>query len=110
MSLWMRQIGGVLRLELKKTFLSKRGWWVYFLALGPVALTMLHWLIEVSRRSGRHSLGEDSLVFAGLFHFYYLRLGIFFACVGLFSNLFRGWMLERTLPYYYLTRRRPTLL
>ena len=26
--LWMRQIGGVLRLELKKTFLSRRGWWI----------------------------------------------------------------------------------
>ena len=34
---WLRQIGGVLRLELKKAFLSKRGWWIYLLALGPVA-------------------------------------------------------------------------
>jgi ABC-type transport system involved in multi-copper enzyme maturation permease subunit len=110
MSLWMRQIGGVLRLELKKTFLSRRGWWVYFLALGPVALTMLHWLIEISRHNGRHSIGEDSLVFAGLFHFYYLRLGIFFGCVGIFSNLFRGEMLEKTLHYYYLTPLRRELL
>ena len=28
-----RQIGGVMRLELKKTFLSRRGWWIYLLAL-----------------------------------------------------------------------------
>ena len=69
MSLWMRQIGGVLRLELKKTFLSRRGWWVYFLALGPVVLTLIYWLIEISRRSGRHSIGEDILVLAGLFYF-----------------------------------------
>ncbi len=82
----MRQIGGVLRLELKKTFLSRRGWWVYFLALGPVALTTIHWLIEITRHTGRHSIGQDQLVFAGLFHFYYLRLGIFFGCVGIFSN------------------------
>ena len=104
MNLWMRQIGGVLRLEMKKTFLSRRGWWVYFLALGPVLLTLLHWLLEISRRnSGHHSIGEDSLVFAGLFHFYYLRLGIFFGCVGIFSNLFRGEMLEKTLHYYYMS-------
>ena len=69
MNLWMRQIGSVLRLEMKKTFLSKRGWWVYFLAAGPVGLTLIHWLIEISQGSGHHTLGEDSLVFAGLFHF-----------------------------------------
>ena len=110
MNLWMRQIGSVLRLEMKKTFLSRRGWWVYFLAAGPVVLTLLHWLIGSSRGAGRHTLGEDSLVFAGLFHFYYLRLGIFFGCVGIFSNLFRGEMLEKTLHYYYLTPLRRELL
>src|SRR5947199_1795513 len=71
---------------------------------------MLHWLIETGRHSNRHSIGEDSLVFAGLFHFYFLRLGIFFGCVGIFSNLFRGEMLEKTLHYYYLTPLRRELL
>jgi hypothetical protein len=108
--IWPRQIAGVLRLELKKTFLSRRGWWVYLLALGPVALTLLHWLLEMGRHSNRHSIGEDSLVFAGLFHFYFLRLGIFFGCVGIFSNLFRGEMLEKTLHYYYLTPMRREFL
>ena len=87
---WIRQIGGVLRLELKKTFLAKRGWWIYLLALGPVFLTLIHWLFESRRTGGRHSLGEDSMVFAGLFVFYYLRAGIFFGCMGIFSNLFRA--------------------
>ncbi len=105
-SLWMRQIGGVLRLELKKTFLSKRGWWIYFLALGPVLLTLVHWLFEAQRHGGRHSMGEDSLVFAALFMFYYLRAGIFFGCMGIFANLFRGEMLEKTLHYYFLTPMR----
>jgi ABC-type transport system involved in multi-copper enzyme maturation permease subunit len=108
--LWMRQIGGVLRLEMKKTFLSRRGWWVYFLALGPVLVTSLHWLVEAQRHSSRHSLGEDSVVFAAIFHFYYLRLGIFFGCMGIFSNLFRGEMLEKTLHYYFLTPIRRDLL
>src|SRR5690349_7557660 len=109
-SLWMRQIGGVLRMELKKTFLSKRGWWIYLLALGPVALTMIHLLVEQNRRGGRHSLGEDSLVFAAIFMFYYLRAGIFFGCMGIFSNLFRGEMLEKTLHYYFLTPMRREIL
>ena len=108
---WVRQIGGVLRLELKKTFLSKRGWWIYFLALGPVFLVMLHWLLESRvRGSNRHSMGEDSIVFAGLFLFYYLRAGIFFGCMGIFSNLFRAEMLEKTLHYYFMTPMRRELL
>lgn len=108
--LWMRQVAAVLRLEMKKTFFSKRGWWIYLLALGPVGLTLLHWLLEMRQQAGRHSLGQDSLVFAAIFHFYYLRLGIFFGCMGIFSNLFRGEMLEKTLHYYYLTPLRRELL
>ncbi len=109
-SSWTRQIGGVLRLELKKSFLSKRGWWIYFLALGPVALTLMHWLFELRRSSTRHSIGEDSLIFAGIFLFYYLRAGIFFGCMGIFSNLFRGEVLEKTLHYYFLTPMRREML
>lgn len=109
--MWLSQIGGVLRLELKKTFLSRRGWWIYFLALGPFALILLHWLIESrSGRGNRHTMGEDSLIFAFLFLFYYLRAGIFFGCMGIFSNLFRGEMLEKTLHYYFLTPMRRELL
>src|ERR1043166_2317237 len=114
---WVRQIIGVLRLELKKTFLSKRGWWIYLLALGPVALTLIHWLVFASpgkliesRRPVSHRPGEDSLVFAALFMFYYLRAGIFFGCMGIFSNLFRGEMLEKTLHYYFLTPMRREML
>jgi ABC-type transport system involved in multi-copper enzyme maturation permease subunit len=104
--LWMRQIGGVLRLELKKTVLSKRGWWIYLLALGPVVVVVIHGMVESRFHNTRHSLGEDSLVFAGMFMFYYLRAGIFFGCMGIFANLFRGEMLEKTLHYYFLTPLR----
>src|ERR1041385_4788554 len=108
--LWMRQIGGVLRLEWKKTFLSKRGWWIYLLALGPVAVGALHWLVESRRSSSNHQPGEDAVVFAGIFMFYYLRAGIFFGCMGVFANLFRGEMLEKTLHYYFLTPLRREVL
>lgn len=105
---WMRQIGGVLRLELKKTFLSKRAWWIYLLALGPLVVVLIHWMVESRTHSnrGHHSLGEDSLVFSAMFMFYYLRAGIFFGCMGIFANLFRGEMLEKTLHYYFLTPLR----
>ena len=58
-ALWARQLGGVFRLEWKKTFLSRRGWWIYCLArIAPVALTLLHWMFESrSSRGNRHELG-----------------------------------------------------
>ena len=109
--LWLRQIGAVLRLELKKTFFSRRGWWIYCLAIGPVAITMLHWLFELRQGADHHhTLGEDSMIFAALFLFFYLRATIFFGCMGIFSNLFRGEMLEKTLHYYFLTPMRRELL
>ncbi len=108
-SLVLRQLGGVLRLELKRTAFSKRGWWIYCLAAGPVFIAIMHWLIQ-SRFIRHHSIGEDSIIFAGLFQFFFLRGSIFFGCMGLFSNLFRGEMLEKTLHYYLLTPLRRELL
>src|SRR5215472_7287599 len=35
------------------------------------------------------TVGEDTVVFAGVFQFFYLRLAIFFGCLGIFMNLFR---------------------
>jgi len=109
-ALWMRQIRAVLRLEWRKTFFSKRGWWIYVLALGPVAITALHWLFEMGRSSSGHSLGDDSIGYAAMFQFFYLRGAIFFGCMGIFSSLFRGEMLEKTLHYYYLTPLRREML
>ncbi|HWB84948.1 MAG TPA: ABC transporter permease [Bryobacteraceae bacterium] len=109
-SIWLRQLGGVFRLELKKTFLSKRAWWIYLLALGPAGITTLHWFLEMTHPMGRHSLGDDVTAFAALFQIYYLHLGIFFGAMGVFSNLFRGEMLEKTLHYYFLTPMRRELL
>jgi ABC-type Na+ efflux pump permease subunit len=72
----------------------------------------MHWLIAAPNnpRLGRHSLGEDSVVFAAMFQFFFLRGAIFFGCMGLFSNLFRAEMLEKTLHYYYLTPLRREML
>lgn len=107
---WVRQLTGVIGLEWKKTFLSRRGWWVYLLALAPVGLTLMHSLVRGSARFHGHSLFQDTQIFAGMFEVYFLHLGIFFGCMGIFSNLFRGEMLEKTLHYYYLTPMRRELL
>jgi ABC-type transport system involved in multi-copper enzyme maturation permease subunit len=183
------QVLAVVQLEMRKTFFSRRGLWVYLLAFAPAALFLAHSLYaprsqarlareagtrraplqelrsieigltqtEVLQRLGepyfkrfgrlrsqgvpgdalfrytdgfsefgflfangklRHitrmngdSIDQSSLVFATVFQFFYLRLAIFFGCVGIFMNLFRGEMLDKSLHFYLLTPiRREALL
>jgi len=99
----LSQIGAVIRLELKKTFFSRRGWWVYLLALAPVGLTLLHSASADRFRFRGHNAAQDTKMYAAMFQTYFLHLGIFFGCVGIFTNLFRAEMLEKTLHYYFLT-------
>ena len=194
MNLWSRQIVTIARLEMSKAFFSKRGLWVYLLALFPAVIFLGHgldvkwkkqrWseritdraLMETAhvgdsasdvrmrlgpalvdrdsvrrRRQGRDgdieepeerqrylmyfdgqkkydlhfvndqlkdkgeyalaTLEEDSKVFAGVFQYFYLRLAIFFGCLGIFTNLFRGEMVDKTLHFWFLAPvRREVLL
>ncbi|UCD49043.1 MAG: ABC transporter permease subunit [Phycisphaerales bacterium] len=184
--LWCIQVLAIIRLEMKKTFLSRRGLWIYLLAFAPVLLFMGQSISTAHRRDelqriasehpissedlstlrtginrdevtqklgepyyqwrGRHGQSEQahckytdgtvdvylffrdgklagidrrefdnlplfSQIFAGVFQSYYLRLAVFFGCVGIFINLFRGEMLDKSLHFYLLTPvRREVLL
>lgn len=56
-------------------------------------------------------LEDDRRAFAGVFQFFYLRLAIFFGCLGIFMNLFRGEMMDKTLHFWFLAPvRREVLL
>jgi hypothetical protein len=57
-----------------------------------------------------YNLAEDSIVFAGVFQFFYLRLAIFFGCLGIFMNLFRGEILDKSLHFYFLAPIRREVL
>ena len=108
--LWITQILAVLRLEMRKTFLSKRGFWIYLLAFLPVVLFTGKSIVEIRmHRAG--DFGQDTNIFATIFQLFYLRLAIFFGCLGIFMNLFRGEILDRSLHYYFLAPiRREVLL
>lgn len=58
----------------------------------------------------RCNLEKDSAVFATVFQFFYLRLAVFFGCVGVFTNLFRGEMLDKSLHFYLLAPMRREVL
>jgi ABC-type transport system involved in multi-copper enzyme maturation permease subunit len=60
---------------------------------------------------GGCDFGRDSIIFATTFQLFYLRLAVFFGCLGIFMNLFRGELLDKSLHFYFLAPiRREVLL
>jgi ABC-type transport system involved in multi-copper enzyme maturation permease subunit len=183
MAQWWVQVRAVMRLEIRKTFLSKRGLWVYAIALAPAVLFAWHAFSVSAEQERRRALAdahplstqalesvqrgmtrqqvEDMLgepyssmraprglrsrswytdgrteyvvnfagdvvvginrleietpagnqrIFAAVFQFFYLRLAVFFGCVGVFMNLFRGELLEKSLHFYLLAPLRREVL
>lgn len=109
-ALWLSQIAAVLRLEMRKTFFAKRGLWIYLLAIAPLLIFLGHTIISLKRHD-MCDFGQDTNIFATIFQILDLRLTIFFGCLGIFMNLFRGEMLDRSLHFYFLAPiRREVLL
>ena len=109
MNLWFAQILAVIRLEWKKTFFARRGLWIYILALMPLTLFTIHTIFDITQHHSS-DFGESTNIFATVFQFFYLRLAIFFGCVGIFMNLIRGEMLDRSLHFYFLAPIRREVL
>ena len=57
---WWRQVRAIIRIEMKKTFFAKRGLWIYFLALAPVALFLTHSLIEIKIHGARQAMAMEN--------------------------------------------------
>jgi ABC-type transport system involved in multi-copper enzyme maturation permease subunit len=108
--LWRKQVWAIVSMEWRRSFFSRRALWIYLLALAPLALAVSHSLVMLHRGHWGHTLGTDTTIYAGIFHFYFVRVGIFFGCVGIFTNLFRGEVLAQTLHYYFLTPVRREVL
>jgi hypothetical protein len=108
-NLWCQQILGIVRLEIRKNFLGRRAFWIYFLALAPVFLIAIKAFMPL-REEEWSQFGKAGIIYAGIFQVYYLRMGIFFGCVGIFSYLFRGEVLEKSLHFYFLMPVRREVL
>ena len=107
--LWRRQVAAVLALEVRKTFLRPGALPVVFLAFAPVLLLAARALALVT--TGRSdSVGSETGAFAVIFQAFTLRLGIFFGCVLVFTHLFRGEVLQRSLHFYLLAPLRREVL
>ncbi|MGB9467489.1 MAG: ABC transporter permease, partial [Candidatus Acidiferrum sp.] len=107
--LFASQISVLVRNEVRRNLFTRRRIWVYLLALIPVIIFIIHNILDKSS-SDQSQLESDTLVLAGTLQLYYFRLGIFFACMGIFTWLFRGEMVQRTLHYQFLVPVRREVL
>lgn len=103
------QLRAIFRQEIWRHLFRLRGFWIYILAFGPALIIGGHtWMVLAGR--DRSNIQEDTTVLAGFFLIYYLRLGIYFGCLGIFTRLFRGDMVERIMHYYFLAPIRREVL
>jgi hypothetical protein len=83
------------------TAMSRR-YMVYFDGSRRVDLTFEEGVLKTRRVRELVDFEEDRRIYATMFQFFYLRLAIFFGCLGIFINLFRGEMLDRSLHFWFL--------
>jgi ABC-type transport system involved in multi-copper enzyme maturation permease subunit len=107
--LWCAQIAAIVRLELKKNFSFRRALPLYLLAAMPLLVFVSHAIGYARGWTNCHGT-EDLTVFAGVFQLFVLRLVVFFGCVVIFLNLFRGEVVQKSLHYYFLAPVRRDLL
>jgi hypothetical protein len=83
----------------------------YYGARSSLTLELDNGVLKGRMSRGRLTFGQNSYIFAGVFQFFFIRLAVFFGCLGIFVNLFRGEMLDKSLHYYLLSPiRREVLL
>lgn len=108
--LYASQIAVLVRTEVRRNLFSRRRIWIYLLAFVPALILLIANLFGRSEISAIQ-LEEHTQAFAGIvFQLYFVRLGIFFACMGIFTWLFRGEMVEKTLHYQFLSPVRREVL
>jgi ABC-type transport system involved in multi-copper enzyme maturation permease subunit len=67
--------------------------------------------MQFANRGAAQTLSNLLLIFASVFQLYFIRLAIFFGCAGIFTNLFRGEMIDKSLHFYLLAPvPRPVLV
>jgi ABC-type transport system involved in multi-copper enzyme maturation permease subunit len=107
--LYGSQVSILVRNEVRRNLFTRRRIWIYLLALLPVLMILAHLIFDRNSIDSAQ-IENDTQILAGIVQLYYFRLGIFFACMAIFTWLFRGEMVERTLHYQFLVPVRREVL
>ena len=108
-SLWTRQTLAIMRLEIKKNFLSRRALLLYLMAGLPLVLLSMLALFPPPTDE-MENFSQLSQVYAAIYGGLILRTLVFFGCAWVFMNLFRGEVIDRSLHYYFLAPVRREVL
>ena len=103
------QISILVRNEVRRNLFTRRRIGIYLIAFIPALIILTHDIFD-RYNIDPAQIEQDTLVLAGIVQLYYFRLGIFFACMAIFTWLFRGEMVERTLHYQFLVPVRREVL
>ncbi len=109
-ALWRRQVAGILRLEARKSFLGRRALLLYLLALLPLAGAAVFAVATLYHSRPFETVQWAGGIYAGFYQGLLLRTVTYFGCVWVFTNLFRGEVLDRSLHYYLLSPVRRHVL
>ena len=107
--LFASQISVLVRNEVRRNLFTRRRIGFHLLAWIPVLFLAAHFIFS-RYHTESSSIEDDTFVLASIIQVYYFRLGIFFACMGIFTWLFRGEMVQRTLHYQFLVPVRKEVL
>lgn len=105
-ALWRRQLLAVMRLELLKSLSIARSFWLFFLAFAPTFIILAHALED----DGPCRLPQETIILAAIIQIFYVRVGMFFGCLGISVLALRGEVAERTLHYPFLAPLRREVL
>lgn len=106
----VRQIFAVMRLEIRKNFLSRRASLLYLVSLSPILLLSIFALFPPDPENAEN-FSELSIAYAAIYGGLILRTLVFFGCAWVFMNLFRGEVVDKSLHYYFLSPvRREVIL
>lgn len=105
--LWTALVASILSIEIKRNLRRRRSFWLYVIAFAPVLLMLAR---ALQPHGPYWALENGTQTFAGIFQLFYLRFGIFFGCLGLFTWLFRGEIVQKSLHYYFLAPVRREVL
>ena len=108
-SLWLRQVGAILRLEVQKNFLGRRSILLYLIAFLPLFPLLLLAVVTPPGNEWR-DFQKYSTIYAIFYNGLIMRTVVFFGCAWIFMNLFRGEIIDRSLHYYFLSAVRRDVL
>ncbi len=104
-----RQVGGLVRLELRRLLMTRRAVILGLAASVPVVIVLLVGSIRIGGQTVLERFG-NRVVYETIFETVFLGAILFFGCLYVFFNLFRGEILERSLHYLLLVPLRRELV